>query len=66
MERFKINYKVKMREEELVSGIIVEEISEFDVLICEIIEWERMVEEVWEFNVNWKKNDVDKKIVEEM
>ena len=55
-----------MREEESASGITVEEISELDALICEIIERERMAEEARESNANWKKNDVDKKTAEEM
>ena len=66
MERLKTNYKAKMREEESASGITVEEISELDALICEIIERERMAEEARESNANWKKNDADKKTAEEM
>ena len=66
MERLKTNYKAKMREEESTSGITVEEISELDALICEIIERERMAEEARESNANWKKNDADKKTAEEM
>ena len=66
MERLKTNYKTKMREEESASGITVEEISELDALICEIIERERMAEEARESNANWKKNDADKKTAEEM
>ena len=66
MERLKTNYKAKMREEESASGITVEEISELDALICEIIERQRMAEEARESNANWKKNDADKKTAEEM
>ena len=66
MERLKTNYKGKMREEESASGITVEEISELDALICEIIERERMAEEERESNANLKKNDADKKIAEEI
>ena len=66
MERLKTNYKAKMREEESASGITVEEISELDALICEIIERQRMAEEAQESNANWKKNDADKKTAEEM
>lgn len=66
MERLKTNYKAKMREEESASGITVEEISELDALICEIIEQERMAEEAWESNANLKKNDADKKFAQEM
>ena len=66
MERLKTNYKAKMREEESASGITVEEISELDAFICEIIERQRMAEEARESNANWKKNDADKKTAEEM
>lgn len=66
MERLKTNYKAKIREEESASGITVEEIRELDALICEIIERERMTEEVRESNANWKKNDADKKTAEEL
>ena len=66
MERLKTNYEAKMREEESASGITVEEISELDAFICEIIERQRMAEEARESNANWKKNDADKKTAEEM
>lgn len=66
MERLKTNYKAKMREEESASGITVEEMSELDALICEIIERERVAEGARESNTNWKKNDADKTTAEEM
>ena len=62
MERLKTNYKAKMREEESASGITVEEISELDALICEIIERQRMAEEARESNANWKKMMLTRKL----
>ena len=66
MERLKTNYMAKIREEESASGITVEETSELDALISEIIEREAMAEEARESDANRKKNDADKKTAEEM
>ena len=61
------NFKLKIREEEKASGIEVEELSEFDLALEEIIEKEKAANAQLDLEESVRKNELqDKANAEEM
>ena len=66
MERLEKKYMEKRKEEELGSGLAVDEMSELETLIEEIIDREKLAEESRDSEGTQKKVEADKQTAEEM
>ena len=66
MDRLQTKYRARMKEEEAASGIAVDDVSELDTLISEIIDREKDAEEARESEGTLKKVKEDKQTAEEM